>query len=67
MNVTNDGDFACWLKVLASVRMSVPARRDRAWCQHFVFFFAEAEHQAGFGGDIGMGLFGAMKQFSERS
>jgi len=42
--------------------MSVPcAARSCMGGEHFVFLFAEAEHQAGFGRDIGMGLLGAMK------
>ena len=28
-----------------------------------MFFFAETEHQSGFGGDIGMSLFGALEKF----
>ena len=63
MNVTNDGQmFARGLKVL-SEREDVRALRGEILHggEHFVFLFVEAEHQAGFGRDIGMGLLGAMK------
>src|SRR6266446_33228 len=65
MNVANDGEL------FARGMERLPEREDvRSLCgqilhggQHFGFFFAEAEHQPGFGRDVRVSLFGAMEKF----
>ena len=65
MDIANDRKmFARGLEILAE-REDVGALRGEILHggKHFVFFFAEAKHQTGFGRHIGMRFLGAAQQF----
>ena len=65
VNVADDGEMvAGGLEVLAQ-REDVRALRGEILegVENFLLFFAEAEHEAGLGGDIGMRLLGAAEEF----